>query len=72
MSWIKKLDEFPEYVGDQPFPADLWGRAPIRGRAVQVVYELMEKISLTGEAISAGEIVDELIQAGCIPNEKDE
>lgn len=41
----------------------------VNGRAALVIHDLLEKISLTGEAISAEEIVEELSQAGVLRTE---
>lgn len=63
-------DELPEYVGGQPFPADLWGRAPIRGVAVKLVEQFIENRATSGRDFTAGEIVDALIDAGLIVDER--
>lgn len=60
----------PEYVGGQPFPADLWGKAPLRGQVVTAVEAFLTHKAVSGEEWTAGQLVDDLIGKGLIPDER--
>lgn len=59
------------YWGDNPYPADLWGRCPIRGEAVRVVEELLAQDIGRKESLGecATRIVERLIAVGILPDE---
>lgn len=60
--------DMPEYWGDMPFPADRWGRCPIRGDAVRIAHEtLLEPAESLG--LTATLIVDRLVEARILPDE---
>lgn len=59
----------PEYIGGQPFPADMWGKAPLRGLSVRLVEEFVTARAKTGAEWTAGELVDMLIEKGVMPDE---
>lgn len=61
--------DWEQYVGDQTFPADLWGVAPLRGLAVKVVDEFLLRHVRADTTWSAGELVDELIAFEILPDE---
>ena len=67
---MDELYEEPEYVGGQPFPPDLWGRAPIRGQFVVALQAFFDHKVISGDTWGAGEIVDDLIAKGLIPDER--
>lgn len=56
-------------MGGQSFPADLWGKAPMRGRAVAAVESFVRARCADGAEWEAGELVDALIAIGAIPDE---
>jgi hypothetical protein len=59
-----------EYVGGDVAPADLWGAAPERGRAIDVVADVFD-LHMVGHARPPApfRIVDALIAAGLLPDE---
>lgn len=76
MAWSEDGHDVPhpghwpvEYVGGQPFPADLWGKAPLRGRAVAAVESFVRARCKDGKEWEAGELVDVLIAVGAIVDE---
>lgn len=66
---VPRPGHWPAYVGGQPFPADLWGKAPLRGRAVTAVEEFVRARCEDGKSWEAGELVDLLIKVGAIVDE---
>lgn len=62
----------PKYVGGQPFPADLWGKAPVRGALVTAVEAFLTHKAISGIEWGAGDLVDDLILKGLIPKEVDD
>lgn len=66
---VPRPGHWPSYVGGQPFPADLWGRAPLRGKAVAAIEEFVRARCEDGEAWEAGELVDLLIKVGAMVDE---
>ena len=58
-------EPYAEYIGGDSAPADLWGRAPMRGHACLVVEQLFD----SGRVIPPHEVVDALIEAGLIVDE---
>lgn len=62
--------ETPEYVGGQPFPCDLWGKAPLRGDLVTAVEGFLMHKAVSGLPWNPGELVDDLIAKGLVPNEE--
>lgn len=62
-------DVFTGYIGGDVAPADLWGRAPIRGHACRVVEDAIDAHGDMYRAVEAFRIVDALIEAGILPDE---
>lgn len=60
------LPDWPAYVGGDVASADLWGTAPERGRAIEVVEKALGS---GGIAALAPLVVDALIEAGILPQE---
>lgn len=60
----------PEH-GGQAFPADLWGKAPLRGEAVRQVDAFLAWAGAHREFWTAGDLVDHLIHNGVLPDEQD-
>lgn len=61
--------EMPVYVGGQPFPCDYWGKAPVRAEFVTAIEAFLTHKAIEGSVWSPGELVDDLILKGLIPNE---
>ncbi len=58
----------PEYWGGEPYPADHWGRSPIRGNAVKIIHETLLDCPVN-VGLAASRIVDRMIEAGILPDE---
>lgn len=59
-------DDLPEYAAGGDVPADLWGAAPLRGRAITVIEKALGS---GGISVLAHGVADALIEAGLLVDE---
>ena len=62
---MDEKDLYSPYVGGDVVPADLWGAAPDRGKAIQLVEDILKGHMSINPVV----IVDTLINAGLIVDE---
>jgi hypothetical protein len=63
------LPDIPEYWGGQMYPADVWGKAPIRGKAIRILHERLAEFGVEGAGDLASDLFERLVAAELMPDE---